>query len=303
MRTDTVIGDPLFEAALLFNGEPFDKALCYEIHGSSNNYYNLISDDCVSVNALYTPMNDPTRGNIISEIAIKAVNSDRNACKEVYVQQLSTTGLCQTTVGSGSPLSVGNTTTEKGITVTQSTSKLVTVSVPNCENLPVELSVTCDTIAIDNLNQHMIRFDVTRGVNLRPTSHGLLGMLKCNYLYYKFITIGQFWNVPITAENLNDTSFIPEEYRENYNPDNLYIVTVNPPDSDMRTFIGENFLRTWDSSAEECVYAGNSQGGPSGEFFSQYKDPVIEGNYLQYKVSSRYATSFPYSQFRGELCQ
>ena len=28
VRTDTVIGDPLFEAALLFNREPFDKALC-----------------------------------------------------------------------------------------------------------------------------------------------------------------------------------------------------------------------------------------------------------------------------------
>ena len=169
LRNDTVIGDPLYEAALWFEDESreFDYALCYEIHGSSNQNFNLISDTCVSVTGLYTAMNNPAAGNIISSMGIRATDS-AGSCQNIAVVQNQATGRCELSVnglqmteyqqnGIGARLRNGGTK--------------VRVSVPNCEQLNLVLVVRCQTVS----NQHMIRFDVVRGVNLRPTSHGLLG--------------------------------------------------------------------------------------------------------------------------------
>ena len=46
----------------------------------------------------------------------------------------------------------------------------VRISVPNCENKNLVMMVTCQ-----NRPEPMIRFDIMRGLNLKPTSHGLLG--------------------------------------------------------------------------------------------------------------------------------
>ena len=54
---DTVTGDPLFIVPLSLtpNSTSFEEnpSLCYEIHGKSRSTFNLISDNCTSVNALY----------------------------------------------------------------------------------------------------------------------------------------------------------------------------------------------------------------------------------------------------------
>ena len=170
VRNDTVIGDPLYEAALWFEDEKreFNYSLCYEIHGKSNHYFNLISDQCVSVSAYYTPMVNPAMGNIISSMGIRATDNN-GTCQDVSVFQNQTSGLCElyangdkifgeyTHAGVSAKLRKGNT--------------MVRVSVPNCEQLPLIMWVKCEKVS----NQFMIRFDIMRGVNLRPTSHGLLG--------------------------------------------------------------------------------------------------------------------------------
>ena len=164
-----MIGDPLFEASLWFEDSTreFDYSLCYEIHGSSNKHFNLISDTCVSVTGLYTPMNNPAMGNIISSVGIRAKHST-GSCSNIAVVQNQTTGRCELSVN-GVRMSDYH---QDGISAQlRHGDRKARVSVPNCEQLPLVLVVRCQTIS----GQHMIRFDVTRGANLRPTSHGLLG--------------------------------------------------------------------------------------------------------------------------------
>ena len=47
------------------------------------------------------------------------------------------------------------------------------------------------------------------------------------------------------------------------------------------------------------MYVGNSQGGPSGEFFNQLSGSVIEGSYKDYMVEGIFDTEFKYSRIEG----
>ena len=169
MKNDTIIGDPLYEAALWIGEELCKYALCYEIHGEARKHFNLLSDKCVSVSAAYSSMSDPTAGNIISAIGIRA-SDDTNSCVNIDIVQDSNTGICVTTVG-GQALSVGGEINVNGIYVKQRMMSRVRVSVPNCDKIPLVMWITCQNIN----NELMMRFDISRGVNLRPSSHGLLG--------------------------------------------------------------------------------------------------------------------------------
>ena len=116
--------------------------------------------------------------------------------------------------------------------------------------------------------------------------------------------IGQFWNIQLTARRFTDTSFlqnIPAEYRQFYNTDNLYVITVNPDGSQIRQFVAEKYRRAWDNSEQVCLYAGNSQGGPAAEY--GFRDSVIEGSYSQYGVGGLHETDFEFSRFEEDTCQ
>ena len=99
---------------------------------------------------------------------------------------------------------------------------------------------------------------------------------------------GQFWNIPITTEVYNANK-------------KRYIVTVSPVDKPARRFISDKFQRTWDKSKRTCFYAGNSQGGRSGELKAA-DDSVIEGRYSDYRVSSLYAHEYTYAEFDADRC-
>ena len=154
---NTFIGDPLFTVPFLEDL----TSLCFEVHGRTNTFINLVSDTCTSVNALYTAMQMPDNGNIISQVGVRAVG-DSGQCYNVRVDL---TG-CATSVD-GSP--VTSSFNESGIRVRRTLNR-VRISVPNCENKNLVMVVTCSL-----LPEPMIRFDIMRGLNLRPTSHGLLG--------------------------------------------------------------------------------------------------------------------------------
>ena len=156
---DTVIGDPLFTVPL-----PNSQHLCYEIRGQVDQYFNFISDSCVSVNAHYVErsVSERTRPlHVIDEIAIRAIDNsgecvnilaDRNGCTA------SVDGFVTSSYSSAgvSMRIVDNT---------------IVVNVPNCNDTDLEMEVICETMS----GVDMIRFEVTRGINLRETSHGLLG--------------------------------------------------------------------------------------------------------------------------------
>ena len=114
---------------------------------------------------------------------------------------------------------------------------------------------------------------------------------QCDFL----IIPGQFWNVPV--------SIVP--YTGLTNGEQLssdYIITVNHPDSDPRNFVGLKYNLTWESERRVCYYSGNSQAGPISEVDPDVNDPVIEGNYREYKVDSLFATNFKYAHFEESRC-
>ena len=163
LRNDTVIGDPLYTVPLFDNRE---RHLCYEIHGDAGQHFNLISDECLSVNGLYaqrtvTVDSIPENLNVLSEIGVRAVDRSGN-CVNVSVR----VDGCATSVN-GQPMIRYN---QFGVRVRRSDSQ-VRVSVPNCEDANVVMRVFCDSV--DGVS--MIRFVVTRGLNLRETAHGFIG--------------------------------------------------------------------------------------------------------------------------------
>ena len=165
IRNDTVIGDPLFTAPLLVGDDTPELqglSLCFEIHGISNRHFNFISDTCTSVNALYSPMIDPSHGNIVSKVGIAAVDSN-GRCVDVAVDL---DGCAASLNGEA----VQMMRSEAGVTIFRRRDR-VRIGVPNCENLDLIMWVICQNIS----GQPMIKFVVSRGYNLRPMSHGLLG--------------------------------------------------------------------------------------------------------------------------------
>ncbi len=165
-----MIGDPVFTVPYLTPpGQP-KRNLCYEVHGRPDTNFNLISDACVSVNALFSGVvvNDDAL-NIISSIGIKAQDNDGN-CRDIRVDL----DQCSVSTGmSGAPLILMDEPefSQSGISIRRRMTDRVRVSVPNCDNVQLIMWVVCERGApVD-----MIRFHISRGLNLRPTSHGLLG--------------------------------------------------------------------------------------------------------------------------------
>ena len=136
-------------------------SLCYEVHGEPGEHFNLISDTCVSVNALYSSMMDPSNGNIISKIGVLAEDSN-GVCQEIEADL----GGCTARVNANNVILYN----QDGIRVRRRTNR-IRISVPNCESTELVMWVTCEVQG----EQPMIKFVVARGFNLRPTSHGLVG--------------------------------------------------------------------------------------------------------------------------------
>ena len=116
------------------------------------------------------------------------------------------------------------------------------------------------------------------------------------------MTTGQFWNVPVKLFPYHTE--LPELIKEDYDPEELYLVTIEDPISliSKRQFIGELSKRSWDKTLRSCLYVGSSQGGRLSDIPGP-KDSVIEGVYSQYAVQDGIlSTSFTYSRFDQTIC-
>lgn len=103
-------------------------------------------------------------------------------------------------------------------------------------------------------------------------------------------SIGQFWNIPILVQPYT----VPQD-----TTGSLYNVTVIPTSAPERSFLGDLFARTWDNTKETCLYIGNGQGGPSGEF-ADLPGSVIEGRYTDYMVQPQemFSTNFKFTRVK-----
>ena len=171
---DTVTGDPFFVVPLslapnsteLEGGRP---SLCYEIHGAAGSSFNLISDTCTSVNAFYSTSSVNPELNFISEIGVKAVDLD-GECVTVNV---SVDNDCVPSIYLGDEHVLSMPRYNNAGVVIRQSGKSVRISVPNCANTQLVMWIKCREVN----QQPQLRFDITRGLNLNPTSHGLLGEL------------------------------------------------------------------------------------------------------------------------------
>ena len=167
MRNDTVIGDPLYTVPLQISDEVIkndpdvaNSSLCYEIHGEAGKTFNLVSDTCTSINAEYVQGND-TDINIIGKVGVYAVDNDGD-CQRITIDVVNCRGTVgATVVTQASPYMKAGIRVRKG-------RRHFRIAVPNCERQDLVSWVICE-------QGDMLKFVITRGFNLRPTSHGLVG--------------------------------------------------------------------------------------------------------------------------------
>ncbi len=178
---DTVVGDPLFTVPLLptsdsqqllMNEQPH---LCYEIHGRAGSYFNLVSDMCTSVNAYYTVANETSDWNVITVVGVKAVNS-LGDCIEVSIS--ADTG-CEPVVREPGATDFLAPYRSNGVSVRKVRNR-VRVSVPNCNRTNLVMWITCTDVGV----YQMLHFTIRRGINMRPSSHGLVGMFLCHQFMF-----------------------------------------------------------------------------------------------------------------------
>ena len=147
--------------------------MCYEVQGQSDTFFNLISDNCVSVNAHYVAAEEP-KESVIKAIGV--VGTDRaNSCHYVSVS-VTENGTCAAMVD-GEEL-VNNSSDMYGIAV-KHRNELVRIDAPNCGQRSDRLVmwVHCQKLLVRNVPQTMIKFIINRGLCQRPSAHGLIGKL------------------------------------------------------------------------------------------------------------------------------
>ena len=127
----------------------------------------------------------------------------------------------------------------------------------------------------------------------------MCSMFVCTHMhkrvstYVSHLYTGQFWNIPINV--VRYTQPIDGVVR-----DDTYSITVNYP-GQRRQFVGFLYPLTWEFEENQCLYVGNGQGAPIDEVESP-NDPVIYGNYSDYKVDSIFGTEFDYDHFDSARC-
>ena len=164
MWRDSIIGhrQNFDDAAQFTISLPDDgsESLCYGMHGSADDFYNIISDTCTSVNVHFTQHPVRKNENRISSIGIRAVTGDADTpCADIQINLLNCTASINNIKIIGSKII--------GKMRVKNISNGWKVFVPNCEYPHTMMWITCE--------DHMLRFDVSRGSGLNSTSHGLLG--------------------------------------------------------------------------------------------------------------------------------
>ena len=172
-----MIADPLYTVPMRTHNstdEFFKFPLCYEVHGKADRYFNLVSDDCTSVNAYYAAAEKVCGGNVIRQIGVVAEDSGKQ-CHRIQVD-VSDDGECETQFDDRSISSRYN---NSKIVVIPGT-KYVYIKVPNCQDQDLIMWVRCQKPTIhcprtEPFEQPMIKFVVSRGLERRAQAHGLIG--------------------------------------------------------------------------------------------------------------------------------
>ena len=159
-------------------------SLCYEIHGRSDANFNLVTDQCATVNAHYDDLTSYL--NVIDQVGVRAVD-DSGVCRNIQVDVDGCTAAVD-----GVPLAEGGRFSNGGISVRRYSNR-VRISVPNCNELSLVMWVICETRTLEDpfggdnsITGDMIKFVVMRGLNFgHRMAHGLLGKWLCMYMLFR----------------------------------------------------------------------------------------------------------------------
>ena len=162
--------------------EAHSYSLCYEIHGYKDETYNFISDECTQVYGHYYETTDPDpdvwrRFHGVDRIDIRTVNNLQQ-CVSISVVLDLDNKVCSTSVGGSS---LGSTYSKYGVSVRQMTVNRTMISVPNCADNRLKMYVICQDM---NTAAPYLELKVVRGLNLRESSHGIIGTLYTIIIFY-----------------------------------------------------------------------------------------------------------------------
>ena len=176
--TDTIISlnDPLYEVPVTHTPPGMDTtttSLCYQVHGESGKYYNLISDECMQMNALYQAFKNFENENFIKEIGLLIKNSEDN-CTEISLRA----NLCSPVID-GIPFN--ESYDEDEITIINTGKRRFEITVPNCkatEADDIKFEIACHKTK----GQKVIQFNIERGGGIKPGAHGIVGKIYMHSL-------------------------------------------------------------------------------------------------------------------------
>ena len=137
-------------------------SLCYEVDGKKDQYLNLISDECLSVNAHYSEFDPSERQfNSIDEITVVVTNS-LGENLNIFVD-----GRCNMNANSQPSLN------SSGVIATIHESQVL-ISTDNsfCGGQNVLLGIECNR---NRRRNDVMRFNVYRNLVSNDTAHGLMG--------------------------------------------------------------------------------------------------------------------------------
>ena len=188
---DTVIADPQFTVSTPGNAK---EAICYEFHGKSGRYFNLISDSCTSVNAYFTPMPITTQGNRMSTVGIHAKQSEERLilesgevvgkCIDIRIELLG----CAAFIGKRRLAEWGSEGEIRYRRYVYKGKSHWRVSIPNCEAEDYAIKVTCLS--------DLLRVDVNRKLHSISSSHGIMGEELWHYWSHSPSTVNTA-NTPV----------------------------------------------------------------------------------------------------------
>jgi hypothetical protein len=272
--TDTISDAALMSVPLIVhpNNFGFDDyksliSLCYEIHGASGQIANLVSSMCTSINARYVRLDHSSAQTTFGSVGIRSVDGS-GECKNIQVNKD-----CSILFNGDS---VTTNFTASNISIDMNSDSIL-VTVPNCGK---EIVIKFHCLQLGNTS--LMNMSIIRSYIEQDNTHGL---------------IGQFWSASISAESYlgNTTGLI-----RGYDP---YTLTVrHPQSSNDRKFVGVLIPRLWNNDPNQCVYAGNSEGGSTGTGPTAPHDSVIQGEYRDYRVRGLFGVNFRYSMFQKSVC-
>ena len=176
--SDIVVADPLFFVPVHpQHGSPLGHlvGLCYQVHGESDCYYNLLTSNCTSVNARWTAATDTL--NIITQVAVRVISME-SSCHSILIDLEE----CGVTIDGVGPSTDNGTLLDVGDVVVRRMNDWVLVTIPNCMEPRLFLRVDCERRNIFNTETdsyemiRMIKLNITRTRSAtRVIAHGLIG--------------------------------------------------------------------------------------------------------------------------------